>query len=803
MGLGIFNFLKKIKKNTNIKNKVDYTTTYEKNLKLENAILFESYHGKQIASNEFYLLSELKNYDLSNLKVYVSSDDKNVEAIKSRLNTYKIDFAEVIEKGSREYNLILCTAKYLINSTSFPDYFIKRDGQVYLNTWHGTPLKYMGKKDKLSPHSITNIQRNFLMSDYILFPNNHTKDVFHEDYMLDNLYTGKYIVSGYPRNKIFYDSASRLTTRENLELTGKRVIAYMPTWRGVLGKVSNQKVVAYTYVMVDKLSKSLRNDEILYVNLHYLMGRGIKLNDFDDVRRFPSDIETYEFLNACDVLITDYSSVMFDFANSGREIVLYTYDQAEYEQHRGTYKSIDDFPFSKVKTDGELIAELRNSSKRDYSGFVDEFCSNDSNDNSKSILDFLFHGKIDNNLAVIDNVPQDKERVLIYAGNLAKNGITTSLKSLISRLDLNEKNYTITFPENAVKNHINEINSFPKELSYVPYRGMVNFTLKEAIYLFLYHKLNISNSVISQMMDKIYKREIRRIYPTLSFDNVIQFNGYDRQNINLFARFDTKKAIYVHNDMWKEYIERKICHKPTMDYAYTHFDKIAVVTEQLRNSLVNFNCAQKNIRLVENVHDHHSVVSKSKLDITFDDDTFCNISYERLKEQLDDDNLVKFVNIARFSPEKGHKRLIEAFERVYANNSNTRLVIIGGHGSLFKATLHQAENSSANNGIIIIRSMSNPFSVLKRCDLFVFSSVYEGLGLVMLEALSVGVPVVSTDIPGPRDFLSKGYGTLLPDSEEGLYQGMQMFLDGKISDVDIDWDDYNNKAVKQFNNLFH
>ena len=81
------------------------------------------------------------------------------------------------------------------------------------------------------------------------------------------------------------------------------------------------------------------------------------------------------------------------------------------------------------------------------------------------------------------------------------------------------------------------------------------------------------------------------------------------------------------------------------------------------------------------------------------------------------------------------------------------------------------------------------------------SSFYEGLGLVILEADTLGVPVISTDIQGPRGFLQKYNGYLVENSEEGIYQGMIDYLDGKVKTMNIDFENYNKLAVEEFYEL--
>lgn len=139
---------------------------------------------------------------------------------------------ELVKLKSFKYQKVLATSKYLVNNVSFPPYFIKRKEQVFMNTWHGTPLKTLGKNMRKGIDSMHNIQHNFLQADYLLFPNEFTKDHMMEDYNLNDLYTGKTVVCGYPRNSIFMDAEGGKELKKALGYEGKTLYTYMPTWRG-------------------------------------------------------------------------------------------------------------------------------------------------------------------------------------------------------------------------------------------------------------------------------------------------------------------------------------------------------------------------------------------------------------------------------------------------------------------------------------------------------------------------------------------------------------------------------------------
>ena len=97
--------------------------------------------------------------------------------------------------------------------------------------------------------------------------------------------------------------------------------------------------------------------------------------------------------------------------------------------------------------------------------------------------------------------------------------------------------------------------------------------------------------------------------------------------------------------------------------------------------------------------------------------------------------------------------------------------------------------------------MKNPMPVLKKCQLFILSSVYEGLGLVMLEADTLGVPVVACDVNGPRGFVKEHGGTLVADSEEGIYEGMQLFERHQVSCMKVDYEAMNQSNIEKCEHL--
>ena len=104
-------------------------------------ILLEAQHGGEISGNIFYILKELtSNQEYSSYKIYLTYKPKSKQKILKILNNYNIKNIKLVRLLSFKYMKTVATAKYLFNDNTFLPFFTKREGQVYLNTWHGTPL---------------------------------------------------------------------------------------------------------------------------------------------------------------------------------------------------------------------------------------------------------------------------------------------------------------------------------------------------------------------------------------------------------------------------------------------------------------------------------------------------------------------------------------------------------------------------------------------------------------------------------------------------------------------------------------
>ena len=766
----------------------------------EKMILFDSKNGKDIGGNILRLAQELSNsQEYIDYRLYFSSNKNKKEELKEILNYYSIRNSKVVKEAGFNHYRLLAKAKYLITDTTFPFEFIKKEGQIITNTWHGTPLKKMGKDIDNQAYTMGNVQKSFLVSDYLLYPSDYMKDTMIHAYCLDNLYKGKIICSGYPRNSVFFYPEMGKELRDRLGFKAKRLYAYMPTWRGVGEKVNAEDQICIIEDYLSQLDNILTEDEVFLVRLHPFVAKSIDYNNFRHISTFPEGYEPYDILNMVDCLVTDYSSVFFDFANSDKKIILFTYDKEAYFDDRGIYVELNDFPFPQVYNVSELIKELRTPKNYDDAEFKKIYCQYDRKDAASLICKHIIKGeKVLEETTIIKN---GKDNILICCGGLAQNGLTTAFLNLLDHVDRDKRNYFVTFIKGDLRRDPLRVKQLPNWVGIVPISGFFGRTFLEVLATVLYFKKNRKNDWIIKYVDRYYSREYYKYYGCCDYKYVVHYSGYGEKLITLFQNASAKNILFVHSDMIKELEVRSNQHELTIKRAYAEYHKVVPISRGIYEPTLKLGGNAAKIQVVNNYHDYQSVILKSKKDIKFDDKTVSSVTINELNDILESDEK-KFITIGRFSVEKGHKMLIDAFDKYYEIKKAGYLIIIGSYGPLYNETLQYSQSLKSGERIIIIHYMSNPMPVLKKCDAFILSSLYEGMPCVVLEADTLEIPVISTDIPGPRGFMEEPLGYLVESSVDGIYNGMLAFSRGEVRAMNVDYEVYNQLAVSQFEDLF-
>lgn len=298
--------------------------------KLRDAVLFESFQGKVIGDSSLDIFHELKSRRSDLEFIWTTSATTTAPA-----------GARAVRHGSKEWLRAIATSKYLVNNTNFPWYFRKVAGQVYLQTWHGTPLKRLGRdieNNHLTKSYLDTMDREATFWDYLISPSPFCTEIFPGAFN----YPGEIIETGYPRNDRLSKttSAERQRIREKIGISdpSEIVVMYAPTWRDYnRSATGNWQSVNYMNENVE-LPAGFTMIYRGHTNTHAahkddVAGRAI------DVTMYPDVTELYL---AADVMITDYSSVMFDYTVTGKPIMFLAPDLERYRAERGFYFDFED-----------------------------------------------------------------------------------------------------------------------------------------------------------------------------------------------------------------------------------------------------------------------------------------------------------------------------------------------------------------------------------------------------------------------------------------------------------------------------
>lgn len=770
----------------------------------EKMILLESQHGKEFSGNIFRIAEYLaKDPQYADYTIYVTCWGDKQKAYRAKMVRYGIaNRLHLVSLASEGYYRVITTAKYLVNDNTFLPFFVKKEGQVYLNTWHGTPLKTLGRRIVGGAHMIGNTQKNFLSADYLQHPNDYTADHMTEDYCLANVCRAKVLIGGYPRNTVFFDDADRERVRRFYKIDEKRVYAYMPTFRGVAAKGTTDKNEIYLHYFLYELDRQLADDEILFVNLHVVSQSKVNFRDYRHIRAFPSGEETYAFLNACDALVTDYSSVFFDYAASRRKVVLFTYDREDYLRDRGTYMPFDELPFPQVRDVPSLLDELRTPKGYDDTAFCARFCAHDGLDATAKLMDRVILGAA---TGIVERpIPDNgKPNVIIYGGNLSGNGITASLINLLSHVDRTKRNYIVTFEQRLTGPFESRIHSLPEGVGVLAVGGDMDLPVSARIRRKLLKWKIYPLGRYARTQREYLAFDRRRMLGEGRFDIAIHFSGYEDEIIARFGEFPGPRFVMVHSDMLHEIATRGNQRRSSLEYAYRMYDKVAAITPAALESAVSIAGTREKISLLPNSIDDERVRRLGEEPVDFS--IAKRLSMPRTAaEAFMAEHPRKIVAVGRFSPEKGHERLLRAFAPYAAAHPEAGLVIVGG--SAYQNGYAKLTSCICALGlqkqVLLVMDTPNPYAIIKACDGLIMASHYEGFGLVLLEGDILGKPVVSTDIDGPRPFMQEHGGTMVPNTDEGVAEGVRMLFDGEAKHLAVDYAGYNADVIRRFEALF-
>ncbi|MBQ8018720.1 MAG: CDP-glycerol glycerophosphotransferase family protein [Methanobrevibacter sp.] len=508
-----------------------YDVYYKENLD-DKLIYFESRNGLDFAGNIFRIIKELSNGNYGDFKINVFALNDVSSKIRQFQKNYNLKIDKIIS-NEKEASKILEKAKYIFTDSGIRPKYIKKDGQIFVNTWHGTPLKLMGKDNPGEITSIGHIQHSLLSADYLIYPNDYMMEKMMKSYMIDRIYPGEVLLEGYPRNSTFFVQS---LLKDKFNLTDTEIFVYMPTFRGDVNDKKDADQKNDIEGFLSKIDLNLKDNQLLFVKLHPYNESQIDFTNYDKIKQFPVGFETYDVINMADCLITDYSSVFFDFANTLRKIIIFNYDEEDYLKDRGLYFPLSDLPYPKVSDIDELISELNLDKNYDDSQFVEEYCRYDNPDAAKRICEHIF--KNNDSCITKDNF-NEANNILVYAGSLTDDRIDE-----VAKLLKPDYNYYITFKqwdEYILKNHEHILEKIPGNVYFLPFRSNLTLTVNEKRDYNKYFKSD--DGEFPQSLHNLYARTFDKQFKNLNFKAIVNLDmkGYDESFI--FTHSDVKTIL--------------------------------------------------------------------------------------------------------------------------------------------------------------------------------------------------------------------------------------------------------------------
>jgi len=760
-------------------------------------VLYESFGGSGMLDNPEAIFDRLRRDPaFAHLThVWVIADP----AERRRLRAQWRGEASVrfVPHGGMRYWRVLSTAGLVINNATFPPEFAKRPGQRYLNTWHGTPLKSMGYDMPDGPREAANTMRNFLQADWLLSQNRFmTETMYRSAYRLDGVFAGEIVEEGYPRtDRQRLDAAGRAAVRvqlaaRGLEFGDRPIVLYAPTWKGTrFSQVLDD--VADLVGTVRRLQDRLGDRYAVLLKTHQSVFAFAQRDPELKRMLVPNDIPTNTVLGVTDLLVTDYSSIQFDFLATGRPIAYFVPDLAGYAGTRGYYLPIETWlgPLSHTVDElaehlGALSSPESDSWAASRSEWTRRFASKDDGGATDRVIDIVLRGR--GTARRTRDLSTRKPRVLFYVGGLRSNGITSAAIGLVNALAASgELDVSVVYGRpQAAERRANAERISPAVRQFLRQGGM-NATRFE-------HHRRRDGTLAG---DRVWRDEWLRVFGSAHFDTVVDFSGYSAFWAQLLLVAPARRhLIWLHNDLVRD-AERTVGGRRHLRRAlhdtfalYSRFDGLVSVSGELarinRVALARFAPPEK-FTWVPNLVDADRVRADAAL---------AHTAGEPGRHGASD--LRWFATVGRLSPEKNHARLIRAFARVRAHDPRARLLIIGG-GPLRAELEALARSLGVADDVVFAGAVPNPATLLAGTDCFVLSSDYEGMPMVLLEAAVLGMPIISTRFGSVAGALPGVGLRITGQSEEELAAAMAEFLAGAVPPVVFDVEAHNEGALRQ------
>ena len=510
-----------------------YAKYYKRNKVDENTIFYSSHHGAGMLCGPYAIFRRLMQSREFDSYEHVWQIDDPAE--RRQLQKEYGDWTNVsfVEKNSRGYFKALTRAKYIIVNNTLPFYFTKKPGQIYVNTWHGIPLKTLGYDVPDGKFTTRNMTRNFLLTDYLISPCRFMTKIFLESFKLGGIYTGKLIENGYPRNDLLFDT-KRDDIIEKLINRGipiddkKKIILYAPTWKGASFDRADKDIARYDE-FCEYLSEHIDTEKYqILIKPHPMVYKLLSEQEKRSGRYIPQSIDTDELMAATDVLVSDYSSIFFDFLLTDRPIIFYIPDLESYKEYRGVYFGLHELPGPYSSDMGDIAGWLNRADtlRSEFGSAYDKMktwsCEFDDGMASQKAVEAIFHGDESNCRIVRDN--SSRKKLLVAGGSFAPGEHIDKILAWLDGIDYERNDVTLLIDDQGkCTDEIMRVNDNVRVLCR---NGLIPRGLIRAIGAAVINPDRTGTSRLLRIFrSEVIRRNYRRILGESQFDTVVNFAG--------------------------------------------------------------------------------------------------------------------------------------------------------------------------------------------------------------------------------------------------------------------------------------
>lgn len=517
-------FYKKYINKTNVR----YAISYDHYKVDDKMIFYESLSGARMMDSPFAIFEYIFNKEDFNDYTHVwVVNSFHVIPIEYR----SADNIIFIKRRSDAYYKYISMSKYLICNSTFDPYVVRKPNQLYLQTSHGIFYKTVGRDSAGTPLGVVGSTKNLLQATHIIVPNEFMAKKQPKSYSIRGIHSGEIAKIGYPRIDVTLnmaeDSKEQIATRLGVD-TSKKILLYVPTWRGETR--SDNRFDS------NKLISDLKMLAELDINVvfrgHTISNRLLKDTKFPkNVILPPPDILTNELLGMADIVISDYSSVFFDFLVTNRPIIHYLYDLDIYIKERGLNLSEEELPGTVAKNSEQLkeavVSKIQNDKPSNhYLKAKDRFCTYDDGNSTERVVNWFFYNNF-HDIQFVDRSNSDKNLYLI--GDMSNQ---IEFSNLINKFEEDKENETIStllFSNNISKDKdkIGVVSKLSHNINFIVHDKNMPTTLEEA-FAIDYFKVNgcFNNEKMKGAYNKAYLREARRIFGDSQFNQVFNCESH-------------------------------------------------------------------------------------------------------------------------------------------------------------------------------------------------------------------------------------------------------------------------------------